>query len=144
MAIFTTLLDRTYQVVVVDGCKFDILETRAGVPQGSRLGPLLFIIYMNDIVDNIESDILIFADDTSLISSGTDPSITSFQLNRDLEKVHSWALRWKVEFNPKKSKDIIFSRKSLNNTPPIILNDTYIERVNTHKHLGLFLTSSLD
>ena len=132
------------QVVVVDGCKSDILETRAGVPQGSRLGPLLFIIYMNDIVDNIESDILIFADDTSLISSGTDPSITSFQLNRDLEKVHSWALRWKVEFNPKKSKDIIFTRKNLNNSPPIILNNTYIERVNAHKHLGLFLTSSLD
>ena len=132
------------KIVVVDGCKSDILETKAGVPQGSRLGPLLFIIYMNDIVDNIESDILIFADDTSLISSGPDPYITSLQLNRDLERIHSWALRWKVAFNPKKSKDIIFSRKSLNNSPPIILNNTNIERVNTHKHLGLFLTSSLD
>ena len=105
------------QVVVVDGCKSDILDTRAGVPQGSRLGPLLFIIYMNDIVDNIESDILIFADDTSLISSGTDPFVTTLQLNRDLEKINSWALRWKVAFNPKKSKDIIFSKKCLNNSP---------------------------
>ena len=99
---------------------------------------------MNDIVDNIESDILIFADDTSLISSGTDPFVTSLQLNRDLEKINSWASRWKVAFNPKKSKDIIFSKKCLNNSPPVILNNTFIERVNTHKHLGLFLTSSLD
>ena len=55
------LYDRK-QIVVVDGQKSDILDIRAGVPQGSRLGPLLFLIYMNDITDDIESDILIFAD----------------------------------------------------------------------------------
>ena len=63
------------QVVVVDGVKSDILEVQAGVPQGSRLGPLLFIIYMNDIVNDIESDILIFADDTSLMATGSDPTL---------------------------------------------------------------------
>ena len=52
------------QVVVVDGVKSDTLSIDAGVPQGSRLGPLLFIIYMNDIEKDIESDMLIFADDT--------------------------------------------------------------------------------
>ena len=132
------------QVVVVDGIKSDVLDVKAGVPQGSRLGPLLFIIYMNDIVDDIESDIMIFADDTSLLASGSDPAETAEQLNRDLTKISSWALKWKVVFNAKKSKDIIFSKKSLNNSPPIVFNDTFIERVNTHKHLGLSLTSSLD
>ena len=132
------------QVVVVDGVKSETLKITAGVPQGSRLGPLLFIIYMNDIVDDIESDILIFADDTSLMASGIDPAETVQQLNRDLVKISSWAKKWKVLFNAKKSKDIIFSKKCLNNSPPLLFNDTVIDRVNTHKHLGLYLTSNLD
>ena len=132
------------QVVVVDGQKSDTLKVESGVPQGSRLGPLLFIIYMNDIVSDIESDILIFADDTSLMASGTDPAITAAQLNRDLVRISNWAKVWKVTFNGSKSKDIIFSNKMLNNSPPIIFDDVVIERVNCHRHLGLYLTSNLD
>ena len=89
-------------MVVVDGVKSETLEVKAGVPQGSRLGPLLFIIYMNDIVSDIESDILIFADDTSLMAYGPDPAITAAQLNRDLVKISNWATKWKVEFNGSK------------------------------------------
>ena len=99
---------------------------------------------MNDIIDDIESDIIIFADDTSLFATGTDPAETSAQLNRDLVKISHWAEKWKVQFNAKKSKDVIFSKKYLNNSPPLVFKDNFIERVNTHKHLGIHLTSSLD
>ena len=114
------------------------------MPQGSRLGPLLFLIYMNDITQDIESDILIFADDTSLFSKGSDPSETAQILNRDLEKISLWAAKWKVQFNASKTKDIIFTNKVLNNSPPLIFNGTFIDRVNLHKHLGLYLSSTLD
>ena len=76
---------------MVDGVRSEPLEIKAGVPQGSRLGPLLFIIYMNDIIQDIESDILIFADDTSLFATGSDPAETVVQLNKDLEKKHHMA-----------------------------------------------------
>ena len=132
------------QKVVVNGEKSDMLDIKAGVPQGSRLGPLLFLIYINDISQDIESDILIFADDTSLFVSGADPAETTKILNRDLQKISSWAKKWKVKFNVAKTKSLIFSNKVLNNSPPLTFNDCYIDLVNVHKHLGVYLSSTLD
>ena len=126
------------QIVVVNGEKSDMLDIQAGVPQGSRLGPLLFLIYINDISNDIESDILIFADDTSLFVSGSDPAETAKILNRDLQKISTWAKQWKVKFNVTKTKSMIFSKKVLNNSPPLTFNDCYIDLVNTHKHLGIY------
>ena len=141
--LFQSYLDNRKQIVVIDGCKSTIRDISAGVPQGSRLGPLLFIVYINDIVDNLESEILIFADDTSLLASGLDPCQTVNQLNRDLVKLSAWALQWKVTFKPSKSKEIIFSNKVLHNTIPLRLNNYIIERVVEHRHLGLWLTPTL-
>ena len=76
---------------------------------------------MNDIINDIESDILIFADDTSLFASGSDPVITAEILNRDLQQISNWSKKWKVSFNAKKSKEIIFSNKCLNNPPLLSL-----------------------
>ena len=130
---------------VIDGCKSDIVEITAGVPQGSRLGPLLWIIFINDIQDDLESEVLLFADDTCLFSSDIDPALTSQVLNRDLEKISLWAKKWKVIFNAGKSKDLIFSKnKYLFNSPPLLLNDKYISRVHQHRHLGLWLSANLD
>ena len=142
--LFVSYLCDRKQIVVVEGEKSNVQSIKAGVPQGSRLGPLLFIIYINDIIDELESEILIFADDCTLLTSAVDPNMTALTLNRDLTKITNWALKWKVTFNAEKSKDIIFSRKLLNNTLPINLDNVNIERVNTQKHLGVILTSSLD
>ncbi len=117
LSFFTSYLSNRKQCVVVDGVTSSLLDTNAGVPQGSRLGPLLFLIYINDIVADIESEILIFADDTTLLASGKDPSETSAQINRDLEKISAWSRIWKVTFNAGKSKDMIFFKKKSKQFP---------------------------
>ena len=73
-----------------------------------------------------------------------DPAQCTQILNNDLEKIGSWARTWKITFNADKSKDILFSRKYINSSPPIVFNNEYITRVNTVKHLGIYLTSNLD
>ena len=141
--LFTSYLLNRKQCVVIEGVKSQLVDIGAGVPQGSRLGPLLFIIFINDIVNDLESEILVFADDTTLLASGKDPAETSKILNRDLDKISAWADKWQVKFNPKKSKDMIFSNKALNNSPPLEFDKIVIDRVNRHKHLGVYLTPDL-
>ena len=80
----------------------------------------------------------------SLLASGKDPTETTEKLNRDLNKISLWAEKWKVTFNAGKSRDLIFSNKVLNNSPPLMFNGNVIDRVNTHRHLGVFLSSNLD
>ena len=86
LCLFESCLTNRRQITTVAGQKSTKQEIKAGVPQGSRLGPLLFIIFINDITENIESDILLFADDTSLLVSGKNPTETVLILNRDLQK----------------------------------------------------------
>ena len=78
--------------------------SRQVCPKDLDLGHCFFLIYMNDITDDIESDMLIFADDTCLFATGTDPAQTAEILNRDLQKISSWATKWKITFNASKTK----------------------------------------
>ena len=142
--LFQSYLCNRHQVVVVDGKISAKKEVKAGIPQGSRLGPLLFIIYINDITENIESDILIFADDTSLLATGKNTDITAAILNRDLNRISEWAKKWKVNFNADKSEEIIFSNVSLRNSVPTLINEEQVKRVEVHKHLGIYLSYNLD
>ena len=76
----------------------------SGVPQGSVLGPLLFLIYINDLERYTKSNIKFFADDTMLFSIVKDPVISADDLNHDLDVICQWAYQCKMEFNPDPSK----------------------------------------
>ena len=119
----------------------------SGVPQGSVLGPLLFLIYINDLERNIKSQVNFFADDTMLFSIVNDPTISASDLNDDLSTISQWAYQWKMEFNPdsnKQATELLFSQKILSpNRPPIFFNGTEVTKVNEQKHLGLFLDKKL-
>ena len=72
---------------------------KAGVPQGSVLGPLLFLLFINDIANDIQSLVRLFADDSSLIFSSTNPLEVEDRLNLDLQVLDNWAKQWLVDFN---------------------------------------------
>ena len=144
LELMSSYLDNRTTVTVVDGHKSEPTPITAGVPQGSRLGPILFILYMNDIIQDLTSLPLIYADDTTLAATGSSTSETAEILNRDLAKISLWAKKWKVKFNAGKSKDMIFSNKLQNNSLPVILDNTVIDRVGQHKHLGVILTPTLE
>ena len=82
----------------------------AGVPQGSILGPLPFLIHINDTIDNIHSHIGLFADDTSLYLIVDESCVAATQLNSDLAKNFMWAERWLVKLNTAISEAIVISR----------------------------------
>lgn len=98
-------------------------------------------MYINDIVEDINSCIRLFADDTSLYIIVDNPADAADELNSDLLKIHQWATKWLVTFNPAKSESIVFSRK-INKPyhPPLFMNQKQITEVNSHKHLGVVLS----
>ena len=74
------------------------------VPQGSVLGPLMFLMYVNDIADNILNISRLFADDTSVSSSSNDTQEIKLTLERDIAEILDWSIKWKVSFNPSKTE----------------------------------------
>ena len=97
------------------------VDIRAGVPQGSNLGTVLFLIYVNDLPDGLKSECKLFADDTSLFSVVHDISTSASDINNDLTLISNWAFQWKMSFNPdpsKQAQEIIFSRKKNEVIPP--------------------------
>ena len=122
-------------------------DIQAGVPQGSVLGPLLFLVYINDLENGIKSTVNFFADDTSIYSIVHNPVVSAEELNHDLELINKWAHQWKMSFNPdpnKQAEEILFSNKLKSpDHPPIFFNNAEVKRVENHKHLGLILDPKL-
>ena len=110
LSLIESFLQSRYQRVVLNGQSSKWKNVNAGVPQGSVLGPLFFLIYINDLPQGLHSDVKLFADDTSLFSVIHDVDASSATLNNDLVKIQEWAYNWKMSFNPDKNKQVIFSR----------------------------------
>ena len=96
---------------LIDGQSSDWNEIEAGVPQSSVLGPLLFLIYINDITEDLQCDSFLYADDTSLLEVVEDIYISAERLNNDLQCINEWTHDWHVTINPGKTKSVTFSAK---------------------------------
>ena len=90
--------------MVLNGQHSSWKDVTAGVPQGSILGPLLFLVYINDLSNGLKSNPKLFADDTSLFSVIHYINLSQIDLNEDLEKINNWAYQWKMYFKVDSSK----------------------------------------
>ena len=133
ISLFKSYLSNRKQRVVLNGQSSEWAYIFSGVPQGSVLGPLLFLVYVNDLEVGIKSKINFFADDTSLYSIVKNPISSAEDLNHDLSLINQWATQWKMSFNPdptKPAEEILFSHKTSNVIhPPIFFNGIEVKRV---------------
>ena len=114
----------------------------AGVPQGTVLGPLLFLLYINDLPDNVQSSVRLSADDALLygiVASDADCDL----LQSDLRRLESWQYHWQMEFNPSKRKTVTISHK---NNPPqrkYVFCGVELEQVDSFPYLGVTISNKL-
>ena len=143
LQILSDFLSNRKQRVVLNGQNSSWTNVHAGVPQGSILGPLLFLIYINDLADDLSSNVKLFADDTSLFSVVHDVNASARELNDDLKKINKWAFQWKMSFNPdpsKQAQEVIFSRKIKKLPhPSLVFNNNNVLQTSSQKHLGVTL-----
>ena len=117
------------------------------MPQGSILGPLFFLAYINDLALGLKCNVKLFADDTSSFTVVEDPNTAASDMNHDLDLISQWARAWRMSFNPdpqKQAVELTFSRKKTEIDHPVILfNNIPVKTVSEHKHLGIILDSKL-
>ena len=135
-------LDGRSQAVVVNGVRSHPVSVKSGVPQGSVLGPCLFLIYINDLPDPLTSKSRLFADDTAVygeVSSAAEE--TRLQSNLDL--LTDWGERWDMAFHPGKCKNLSISRKRKLHQSQYQLHGHELETVTKAKYLGVTLTNNM-
>lgn len=135
------LINRS-QFVVFEGASSRTAPVKSGVPQGSVLGPLLFLIYINDITDNIDCKIKLFADDC-IIYRVINSSDDHLSLNISLSKIAHWCEQWQMSINLTKTVCMTVTRKKEPSDFTYTINGVPLQRVTQQKYLGVTLTSEL-
>ena len=128
------------QRVVINGISSDYVDVSSGVPQGSVLGPILFLIYVNDLDDTVLSNLTKFADDTKLSA----PAKTSTQceaLQSDLNKIIEWSNKWGMQFNVDKCSSLHIGNNNINYSYK--MGDNNITKSNQQKDLGVIIDDKL-
>ena len=136
------MLSNRKQRVSVNGALSDTTDVTSGVPQGSVVGPILFLLYINDINENIQSRIRLFADDC-IIYRKINSNIDHQLLQTDLIQLEKWSDKWQMEFNISKCVHLPITNKSKPSSHQYSLFGHPLSKVASHAYLGVKLDSKL-
>jgi len=141
---FNSYVSDRKQFVDVDGVRSDMLEIGSGVPQGSILGPVLFLLYINDMNRcSNRLKFIHFADDTTVFCSGQDINTLIDEVNEELVNICTWLYANRLSLNVDKTSFMITSDKNLHNITNMYINNVNIKIVTEAKFLGIIIDSCL-
>ena len=142
LAWINSWLTERFQRVAVDGEASSFVKVTSGVPQGTVLGPLLFLLFINDIHENLDSTLRLFADDALLYRS-INTMNDSVILQNDIDKLVSWSKAWQMQFNVTKCHTMKISRKKEPVLMDYCIDGRKLSPVTNHPNLGVLLSNNL-
>lgn len=135
-------LSNRFQYVHANGINSSPVSVTSGVPQGSVIGPLLFLVYINDLPNNVTSTVRLFADDCVVYREIKNTNDTVL-LQEDLATISNWCSQWKMTLNDTKCKVMRFSRRVNPCPAPYTICSSLLTPVTSYKYLGVIITSNL-
>lgn len=129
------------QKVVVNNSPSDWAPVTSGIPQGSVLGPILFVLYINDLPESVKQEAFLFADDTKIFGEVNEHSENKL-LQEDLNQLLNWSEKWLLLFHPDKCKVLELGKKN-RTSYDYKMGDIPLEHVNSEKDLGITIDSEL-
>ena len=148
LSILTEFLSNRSQQVMVDGCRSKLVNVVSGVPQGSVLGPLLFLLYTSELFSILENKLISYADDSTLMAVETSPDVrvaVAESLIRDLVRVSEWCDLLGMKLNASKTKTMIVlrSRTMHPQSPPLTIGGTVLKESDDLVILGVTIDSEM-
>ena len=137
-----TFLTKRSQQVALDGAFSSSIHVTSGVPQGTVLGPLLFLLYLNDIADGVTSEVRLLADDCIMYRQ-IDSARDSEDLQKDIDRLCAWEERWQMKFNKAKCYAMHITHKKNPVRTSYQMGDSVLETVTNHTYLGVELNNKL-